>query len=61
MKKNAKTVLGIILLCVFIFALNACQEDVYPDSQLDSTQVEIQKDQKSDTDDQGKDEGVEPR
>lgn len=61
MKKFVKTILASTILIAFFFAVNACQEDVYPDLQLDPVKVEKPKDQKSETEDQGKDVGVDPR
>ena len=61
MKKLTKTLLGILSLCFIHFALNSCQEEVYPDTQQLEPISEKSLDQKAETEDLGEHEGIEPK
>ncbi len=61
MKKMTKTVARMIAFIAFVFVFNACQEDVYPDLENQELVQEQVTDEKSDTEDVGEDDGLDPR
>ena len=61
MKKLTKTIMGVLAICFTLIAVNACQEDVYPNYEPQELATEKTVDAKGETEDGDKDEGIIPK